>query len=230
MIDVHTHILFGVDDGAKTIEDSIEMIKKARDIGISHIVLTPHVSCYRSYASPKDLIMKHFDLLKEKVNHLGIQVALFLGAEIDCHDKLLDTVNQGFTLNETTFALIDVSIRETDVSELVYEMKVSGYQTIIAHPERTSYLSIEDLKWLKKEGALFQVSSKHIIGQGDKRAVRIARQMLKLGLVDCIASDAHNVNSMSSMKASYQYIEKKYGPHHAKRLFIENPLKMIGEM
>jgi len=228
MIDVHTHILFGVDDGAKTIEESIKMIEKARDLGVSHIVLTPHISNYRTFASPKDLIIKHFEILKEKVQDLGIQVALLLGAEIDCHDRIIDTVQGGYTINGSSFVLVDVSIREADVSELIYDMKVSGYQTIIAHPERTNYLTFDDLRLLKKEGARFQISANHLVGIGEKRAVKMARKMLKAGLVDCIASDAHGIKSIEHFKAAYLYVDNKYGPHHAKRLFIENPKKMIG--
>ena len=152
MIDLHTHILFGVDDGAKTMDEAIDMLKKANEIGIHSVVLTPHVSLFRGYKTSFDMIKQHFEMLKLKISDIGLSLKLYLGAEIDEHDHLIDTLKKGYTFEGTHYVLIDFSMRESDVSEILYDLRHSGYKVIVAHPERIDYLSYQDLRQLKAEG------------------------------------------------------------------------------
>ena len=228
MIDLHTHILHGVDDGASSLDEAVEMLKKAQSIGINAVVLTPHVSRFRGYQTSKDQIRIQFEHLKEKIKHIGLSLNLFLGAEIDEHDHLIHTIKQGYTIDGTTYVLIDFSMREADISDILYDLRHSGYKVIIAHPERIRYVNFQDLKNLKSEGALMQVSSSHLLPWRFDRASRIAKRLLKHGLVDFIASDAHHVDTLITMKESYSYVVKKMGQAYAKKCFVDNPAKIIG--
>jgi len=228
MIDLHAHILFGVDDGAPDLNESIKMLESAAKVGIHTVCLTPHVSPYRRNLSTQDEIQKAFEILKDKIKEQRIDISLFLGAEIDEHDSILKTLEHGHTLNNSKYVLIDFSRRDIDISEMVYELRIHGYKVIIAHPERTKFFNIELLKQLKREGALLQVSSPNLTGNIYRKVCKRARLLLKEDLIDVVASDAHSATDVSSMKSAYHYVVKKKGLKTADKLFIENPRKIIG--
>lgn len=223
LVDLHTHILFDVDDGAHSIEDSIFMLKTAHSIGIKHIVLTPHVSKYRPYACTNAIVTRRFNQLKKEVKEKDIDIELYLGAEIDEHDDLIDTVKSGCNIHQSQYILVDFTMRTIDISEVIYEMGLYGYKVIVAHPERLDYLDYDSLIALKNEGALFQVSSKHLIYKKHKRAHKIAIKLLKDNMIDLVASDAHDVSTLLSMKKAYDFVYKKKGKDCANQLFVDFP-------
>ncbi len=227
MIDLHTHILFDVDDGAHSIEDIINMLTSASSIGIKHVVLTPHVSKYRPSKCSKDMMIKRFDQLKAVINERGMDIELYLGAEIDEHDDLIETVKSGANIHQSKYVLIDFSMRTTDISEVIYEMNLYGYQVIIAHPERLDYLEYESLVELKKEGALFQVSSNHLVYKHPKKVHKIAMKLLKDELIDIVSSDAHDIDTILSMRKAYDVVLKKKGKAYADRVFVEFPKAIL---
>ena len=228
MIDLHTHILFGVDDGAQTLEDAMNLIQKAHDIGVKALMLTPHVSLYRTYQSAKEEIDKNFAILKHEVTKRGLQLELHLGAEVDEHDHMLSTLKQGYTLEGTSYVLVDFSMRKSEIDDVLYDLIHSGYKVIIAHPERIGYLSYQDLIQLKADGALFQVSSSHLLPYQCDRPSRIAKRLLRDDLIDCVASDVHHIETYDSLKKSYHYVSKKKGMAYAEKLYVSNPAKIIG--
>ncbi len=226
MIDLHTHILFGVDDGAKSLDESLFMLETAQKIGIKSIVLTPHVSKYRPFYCSNKEVHEKFELLKQHAKHLDID--LYLGAEIDEEDSLIKTITQNCTtINNSKYVLIDFSIRHADISEVIYELKHYDYKVIIAHPERIHYVDYEELVRFKKEGALLQVTSKHLLGIGDKKACKVAKRLLKDNLIDLVSSDAHDVKTVLTMKKAFDYLSKKKGLPYANKLFVDNPLSII---
>lgn len=227
MVDLHTHILYDVDDGPQSIDDSISMLKVAKHIGIDHVVLTPHISKFRHGKCSKEEMISKYELLKSKVAAANMDLNLYLGAEIDEDDTLVKTIECGNTINKSSYVLIDFSMRQADVSEVLYELRHYGYKVIVAHPERLYYLSLEDLCLIKNEGALFQVSSKHIIGLGNKKACKMAKVLLKENLIDIISSDAHDIKTILSMKKAFIYIKKKKGLLYANKLFVDNPFDVL---
>ncbi len=227
MIDIHTHILFDVDDGAHSIEDSINMLTAASSIGIKHVVLTPHVSKYRPSKCSNDVMIKRFDEIKKVINEQGIDITLYLGAEIDEHDDLIETVKSGCTIHQSKYALIDFTMRTTDISEVIYEMNLYGYQVIIAHPERLDYLDYDSLIELKQEGALFQVSANHLVYKHPKKAHKIAMKLLKDELIDLVSSDAHDINTILSMKKAYEVVLKKKGKAYTNKIFVDFPKEIL---
>ena len=220
MIDIHNHALFGIDDGAKTIEDSIKMVDQAIEIGIKHVFLTPHYS-------------RRHRKLNIETNYKALLLAcqdkpikLHLGREY-LYNPLESF--KAFTMGDSNYILIEFStIEKEPIEEVCYNINAKGYVPIIAHIERYHYLTKKDYEEIRKV-ALFQVNSETVIGLSSYRKDRrIAKYLLKKDLVDFIASDAHNVtNRKNTLDLAYQHILKKYGQQRADDLFKNNQKKLL---
>jgi protein-tyrosine phosphatase len=214
MIDMHNHLLFGVDDGCKTIEESLVLIQKAISIGVTDIILTPHYAPLRGYVKSVADIHSKFQELQQKVVDLQLPVKLYLGREIDEVDDLLDLLvsKKVQTINDSNYVLLDFGMRKTDIDEYVYELIIQGYKPIIAHPERYSY--IEDVKYFhkwKKTGALLQLNASSLYHPKNKQVKKHAIYLLKNGLIDFVGSDCHrNPQSYDDFLQANEKIVKKY--------------------
>ena len=197
MKDIHTHIIPCVDDGSPNLETSISMIKHEIAIGVDTIICTPH-HIYHRYEKTVDEIKKQFDLLKEAVNKENLPVKLYLGQEI-CYTSREDQIKmlkegQLLTINNTNRILLEFSFtREPeDISDVIYNFSVNGYEVIIAHVERYEWITLQKVEQLKKEGALIQINSNSYLGMTTWKEKRFTKKLLKKGLVDYVASDTHS--------------------------------------
>lgn len=222
MIDIHHHGLFGVDDGAQTIEDSILMIDQAIENNITDIILTPH---YNVYFKNRDKIEENFETLKEKVKDKPINLYLGYEARYNMNDSSFSDKR----LNNTRFLLLEFSTRRpTDVEEISYTLSTQNIIPIIAHIERYHYLNKSSYYDIKSH-SLIQVNADAILGKAfNKKDTKIARFLLKKRLVDFVASDAHNTTDRrNDMLKAYQFVSKKYGTAYADKIFRENAEKII---
>ena len=167
MFDIHTHILYGVDDGADSIETSTYLLNQARDNEINKILLTPHqnVELKRS-----EELIKRFNSFKKEFKYIDID--LYLGAEIYYYPKMIDDLDNNIllTLNNTKYVLVEFSTRmETDIASIIYDLNIRGYKPIVAHIERYRYLKLEDYDDIKAQGALIQVNTKSFLNKGYKK-------------------------------------------------------------
>ena len=217
MVDMHTHILPGVDDGSPTLEVSRGLLQQEIDNGIKNIVLTPHQN--HDYCCKNEMI-EHFKKFKEDIKDLDVN--LILGSEIYYHDHCIQWIKEGkyLTFNNTKYLLIEFSTRvETPIADIVYDLKVSGFKPIVAHIERYQYLTKEDYQEIKDNGALIQINAKSF---ENKLTFKRVKTLLKLGLVDFVASDCHNLeNRYVDFEAAKKYIMKKHKDMYHK-LFEEN--------
>ena len=211
MTDIHTHIIPNVDDGSPNLETSINMIKHELDIGVDTIICTPHHIFHR-YEKTVGEIKKQFELLKSEVEKLNLPVKLYLGQEI-CYthrEDIISMLKSGklLTLNNTNRILLEFSFtREPeDVLDVIYNFSVNGYEVIIAHVERYEWMTLEKVKDLKKEGALIQINSNSYLGLTTWKEKRFTKKLLKLGLVDYVASDAHSFRP-STLDKSFKKIK-----------------------
>lgn len=205
MIDMHSHILYGVDDGCKTIEDSIAMIEKAIHVGVSDLVLTPHYAPHRGYMISSEEIQKRFLVLEDEVTKLNLPIKLYLGREIDHIEDIIDLLQEHKieTIHDSNYILVDFGMKKASIDEACYEIITQGYIPIIAHPERYhSIYTKEDYKQWKKTGAKIQIDASSLIHSKSRRAMKNARYLLKNNLVDFIASDVH------SNEKTYDHFEK----------------------
>lgn len=203
LLDIHTHILPNIDDGSPNIETSIEMIKESIDTGVTDIFVTPHHMRGR-YIENIDDIKNKFALLKEEVKKQNLKVNLYLGEEIyishlENASKLLDQ-KELLTLNGSKAVLIEFSLsnKPEDFEEIVYNLVCSGYKPIVAHAERYNWITFDEIKFLKNEGALIQVNSDSLLGKNATfKEKMLARKLYKKHMVDYIASDMHSFRRTS---------------------------------
>lgn len=224
MIDMHSHIIFGVDDGAKTIEESIAIIEEEIKQGVTKIICTPH---YRKgmFEASSENIKDNFNILKEEIKKRNLSVEIYLGREIFYNNKIQEMIRDGHlsSLNDTKNYLIEFSYTiDTEIDDIAYEFNRQGLTMIIAHIERYQYIKdINYLYDLKALGALIQINASTICGVDGKKEQRKVFKYIKHGLVDFVASDIH-YSRHNHMVEAYNKIVKKFGEEVAVKLFNDN--------
>lgn len=234
MVDIHSHILYGVDDGAESLEEAAAMLKEAKRQGISSVVLTPHYR-YGMFSFPAEQIKKHFYQLNSYAENIGIK--LYLGTEYHIDSQCVARLRQGrcLTLAGSPYVLAEFSYRTTCkfMRNSVNELLTYGYIPVIAHVERYRELRshpgyIEELREL---GAWIQVNADAVLGKEGRNTKRFTKKLLKKDWVDVIASDSHGIQKRKChMKECRDYIIKKYGEEKAKKLFEKNPSRIIEKL
>lgn len=232
-VDIHTHILPGVDDGAKDVSAALTLLKAAYAQGTGALVLTPHYrNHYRGNISSK-LTEIYEELCREaKVEcpDLELYLGCEVGYELDISEKLADGTL--LTLNGTQYVLLEFRERSfrSRIMEGVLEVLNFGYIPIIAHAER--YEAFRNHPELAKEvthlGALIQINADSIMGGCGYSVKRCCRRLMKQHCVHFIASDAHNTKDRTpDLKACYQKVKKRRGTDYANALFFENARAML---
>lgn len=238
MIDIHSHIIYGVDDGPKTKVESMELLKEASSQGVTKIIATPHRR-KGMFETPNKIIKENFIDLKKSVEAYIPNLQIYLGNELFCTEDIFEKIEnkQIFTMNNTQYLLVEFnySISFKDMTRKLREIILLGYSPIIAHIER--YKAVEyNEKYVKKlieMGCYIQVNAESILPKKlFKDAHKIfknrAEYLLKKDLIHIIASDMHNLdNRKPKMKEAYNVILKKYGAEQAKIYFEENPLRVL---
>ena len=196
MMDMHTHILPGVDDGAKTFEEALKMLQLQYEQGIHKVVLTPHVQNKVQRVSSKEYLDR-FKMFEKDVSNIMPDIKLYLGAEV-LYDPFKKTnydayVFKGFSKK---YLLIEFStVIEDPITDVLYDLVAKGYQPIVAHIERYPYLTDDDVRRIKDDGSYIQVNSGAVLGTDGRHYKKRAHHYLKLGLVDFIGSDCHDTKS-----------------------------------
>lgn len=233
MIDMHNHILFGVDDGAKTLYESIELIKEEIQKGVTHIIVTPHFN-KRNYYLFQDKISVNFQLLKEAIEKEDLNVQLYLGNEVYLEPtNYISTLDNGFyTLADSKYILVEFNeiIPPDNIPEMCYEISICGYIPIIAHIERYEIL-YDNKKLLVEilgEGALLQVNASSIINKENNERNKFAHYLLKNELVSFAASDVHNNTTRKFyLDEAYKVVCQTNGKSYADKIFSLNQLGII---
>lgn len=238
MIDIHTHIIYGVDDGPKNIDESLRLIKKAYRQGVRCIVATSHRR-QGMFFSPEWLIHENFLTLKKRVSNMLPDLSLFYGAEYYYSDGLLEQLRAGdvVTLNDTNYILVEFSYQEKfeKIKDSLIQIIQIGYIPIIAHIERYESVAFNKVHvmTLMRLGVVIQVNTSSLLKIKwfkDKHKIRKRRAqfLLKENLIQVIASDMHNLSNRKPYMAEiYAKICKKIGKEIAVDLFIDNPKKII---
>lgn len=222
MIDIHTHILPYIDDGSKTMDASLSMLHKEEELGVTDIFLTPHYMKSRNYMSGAQDNQVVYQQLVEEAQKAGIKIRLHLGNEIyyrlesvsDLRNKLV------LPLGNTKKVLLEFhpTQEDEDIAEAIHNMKSLGYTPIIAHIERYDYLKMTDYPIIRKMGALIQVNAGSLMGVLGDKAKKLALKLIKMDLVDFIASDIHDLR-VNYMMEAYHLVEKKFSKELADKLF-----------
>ncbi|MCH5167223.1 MAG: hypothetical protein J1F35_04945 [Erysipelotrichales bacterium] len=236
MRDLHSHFLPGVDDGAKDIETTRRMLKKAHDNGVTDIMFTPHYMLDSRYVSPRANNEKIFSEVKKIADEYGINV--FLGNEVYCNDQIVDLLKRKEikTLNDSKYILIEIPLYQkiNNAKSIFLEVKSAGLIPILAHPERYAsyYDDLDFFLELRSMGVLMQINASSLVGDYGKHAKKMAVKLLKANLISFVGSDMH-----SDKESKYDYlpkIEKKLkkivGEHDFIELTVNNFARVVNNV
>ncbi|WP_110114952.1 CpsB/CapC family capsule biosynthesis tyrosine phosphatase [Bacillus sp. CGMCC 1.16541] len=233
MIDLHCHILPGLDDGAQTKEDALEMAKQAVAQGIHTIIATPHHQ-NRQYQNEKNVIIERVKELNDYFSQHNLPITILPGQEPRIYGELVDDYKADHILSlNNTGKYVFIEFPSSQVprytDQLIYDLQSHHLTPIIVHPERNSQLmEAPDLLYrFVQKGALTQITASSVTGQFGKKIQKFTHQLIDANLTHFVASDAHNVTSRGfSMEAAFQEIEKQYGIDYV-YMFHENAASVV---
>ena len=218
MIDLHCHILPGIDDGARNWDESLEMARLAVSEGITHVLATPH-HMNRSWMNPKQAVLPLVDELQDRLDTAQIPLTIFPGQEVRLHGEIIENMTHDeicFIDEGNKYVLIEFPTPEVPAyaERLFYEMQTQRITPIIVHPER-NHAILKDPNILYEfvnRGVLAQVTAASYIGSLGKEIEKLSHQLIDHNLVHFIASDAHNnTNRKFHMKEASEKLEKEFG-------------------
>ncbi len=230
--DIHTHILSGCDDGAKTQKDMLDMVRVAYEGGTRLICLTPHFFP-AFFGDNKASSEESFEVLSEYCAEHYPDLTLVLGNELAYKHDSISWMNSELcrTMGNTNYVLVEFSIRNSEdmIAEGIYRLQNSGYSPIIAHAERYTQLSKGRIWSFRQNGVMIQMNADAIVGRRGFFEKRRIRALLKAGYVDFVSSDAHDASARSpKLRKAYEYVSEKYGTDYANKIFCENAVKLFG--
>ncbi|MFC3884658.1 tyrosine-protein phosphatase [Bacillus songklensis] len=237
MIDIHCHILPNIDDGAKTIEDSLEMAKIAVADGITTIIATPHHQNGR-FINVKSSIIERVKELNEELTKQSIPLTILPGQEPRIYGELVEDYEKGevLTLNDgKKYVMVEFSSSQVPkyAEQLLFDIQLQGLNPVIVHPERNAQIMEQpDLLYdFVKKGALTQVTASSVTGHFGKKIQKFSQQLIEANLTHFIASDAHNTSGRTfRLSEAYNIIEKQYGTNMV-YFFTENAEYLVkGQM
>lgn len=217
MIDIHSHILPSLDDGASSIERSIEMAKQAVEQGITTMMATPHHQ-NGVYLNTKTTIEEESKKLTAILKEQGLDLSIVPGQEVRIYGELVHDFEQGdiLPLNHSNYLLVEFPSDQVPAytSQVFYDMQLRGIQPIIAHPERNRQIieKPDTLFDLVNQGALAQLTASSLTGRFGKNIKKFSEQLIDHQLVHFLASDTHNTTSRpNDLLAAYDALEKQFG-------------------
>ena len=203
-VDLHSHLIPGVDDGVKTMEESIEMILRMKMMGYQKLITTPHIMSHR-YPNSASALRQKFQELKRVLERRGISIELELAAEYYLDEHLLELVRQKEILTfGGNYLLFEMSYvnQPVNMDLVIEEMRKAGYHPVLAHPERYQFMHTEFHKYeaLKDIGVLFQVNLNSLAGYYSDEAKQIVLKLFEQNMVDFVGSDAHKMGHLRRLE------------------------------
>ena len=235
MIDLHSHILPGIDDGARSLDIALQMAQQAVTCGVSHMVCTPHI--HRGYFdNSQSSIEAAFHSFNEHVKRESIPLSLSFAAEVRVNELIPIWHKKGELPFLGTYNGKNVLLLEMPHSHIPQGLDVlikwllrNNIQPLIAHPERNRELIAENHKfnWLQRQGCLFQATAGAFVGRFGERVEEFAFRLLEKGAFHVVASDTHDlIRRPNDMQAALEVVSK-YNSEYAEALFIKTPGRII---
>lgn len=224
MKDIHSHILYGIDDGAKSLEESVEILRMANRCGVTDIILTPHYIRNSIYSANITLKKKILNEIKRELKKENIDINLYLGNEVYIDSGIFSKLRSISCLNNSRYILIELPLNNKCLvlEEVLYKLKERNLIPIIAHPERYTayYKDYSFFANLIKDGCLLQGNIGSLYGDYGNISKRMIKGLLKRGMIHFMASDIHH----SSSNIYQKDIEKRLFKIVKSREIVDNLL------
>lgn len=232
MLDIHSHLLFDLDDGAIDIQESVNIIKMAKSIGFEGMIATPHYK-QNEYCQTPDNIIKRIDAIKFRLKQEDIKFNIYIGNEIYIFPEMCEFIQNGdiAKLNNSRYILVETPRQEKVLylEDILFKIRNRGYVPILAHPERYEYIQ-KDIKYAKKlvqSGVLLQINAGSLIEMHGKKAKSTAKKLLKNSLVSFVATDCHRVGKMYfEYENILKKIKKIVGEERYNKIIFDNPRRV----
>lgn len=237
MTDIHCHILFGVDDGSRSIEETLAMAAAAARGGTRAVIATPHCNLPGERPNyPCAELASRLDEARAALDRAGIPLRLYPGAEVFCSAGLPELLARRRlqTLADSRYLLseFDFGERADEMDRLLRSIERFGYVPVVAHPERYAAVQYEPGligEWFSR-GYIIQLNKDSVLGNLGRRCRRAALWVLERGLAHAVASDGHGEGRRgASLAAVRDYIENEISIEYARVLFDENPERIIND-
>lgn len=233
MIDIHSHILPGIDDGSKSMTMSLELLAGLEEQGITDVICTPHYINETNQISPswknEELLVR----LKQKSEEKGLKINLYLGNEIYIDRDIAKLIRSKkiAPLAKSNYILVELPISGEfqQYEDILQNLKQKGWKVILAHPERyhsfqKDYKKIEEMHRI---GILLQCNLGSFIGQFGKAAKKTAQKMAKDKLIYCVGTDIHHPRDYNEITKAKKKLRKYYEYYEYDSILVQNPLKIV---
>lgn len=206
-VDIHSHILPGIDDGAKNIKESISLISKMKEMGFSKIIGTPHT--YPGlFNNNNDTILESYNKIKNEISNISYASEYMIDRSLikKAEDNELLCLKKKYVLIEQSFVSENL-----ELYDIIFELKLMGYKPVLAHPERYFYYhdKFSNYYKLKNYGFSFQINLLSVVGYYGKNVAKISDKLLKNNLVDFTGSDFHSLKDCDQINNQVVINEKK---------------------
>lgn len=234
MVDIHTHILPNIDDGSVSIEDTMEILKNAKEAGFKALVSTSHY-IEGSYEADNEKKKELLNNIKMEAKNREIDIDLYIGNEVFITENIISLIekNKIISINNSRYLLVELPRTGglNGLQNCVFKLFSAGFTPIIAHPERYSFVQRDPnilLEFLD-QGVLFQMNSGSLLGHYGKTAQKTARILLEHKMVQFIATDTHRSTNISyeCIGDIKKQICKSLGKEYINILLNENPIKIL---
>ena len=193
--DMHSHLIPAIDDGATSLEDSINMIKALHELGYNKIITTPHVMS-DFYKNSPETILCGLELVRAELQKQNISIELKTAAEYYLDYEFEEKIKAGNLLTfSDNYILVETSFMEAPpkFKELIFQLQLEGYKVILAHPERYPFMSMEDYKDLQSRSVFMQLNLLSLIGYYGTVVQNKANKMIEQGLISFVGTDCHHM-------------------------------------
>ena len=226
-IDIHSHLLPGIDDGAKDLDHSISLIQKMRSYGIKNFITTPHV-LGDVYPNSSDTIREKLQDVRTELKQRGLgDVQISAAAEYMLDEQFFELLKKDDILTlKDNYILVEMSYFSAPMNlyDVLFDIQLKGYKPILAHPERYNFYhnDFESYYKLKTAGCLFQLNFLSLTEQYGKHVQQISQKLLKLGLYDFVGTDTHHSKHLELLKKVATEKNKK-----SLELLMQNNTKLL---
>jgi protein-tyrosine phosphatase len=234
MIDLHSHFLYGIDDGARDLAMTISMLKQAESVGITYLLATPHVN-EQVTESDERRIIDTFEEVKHVIKQENIKLEIGLAGEVDYNAGLFSWLDHSWVLfgREKKYLLFEIPMFNLPLNfqEMLFQVTVRGITPVLAHPERNVYIQRKPevlLPWIK-HGCLLQLNAGSLLGRFGEKCRRLSHRLVQANAVTCISSDAHDLDKreFAVMKEAFELVSGNHTQQAARILFQDNAQTLV---